>query len=192
MQGEHEKILRMVEEGTITAEEAQELFDAIDDYDVDAGISEETYDVPEQLGSRQLWQRPFGISTVTATIGAGLLIRTRRSQGLFALVRGIVLLPLTIIAILVAVVTYLSKDGPWLHIRVRSDEGERISLTLPFPLHIARGGLRVARSQISDDEVGEKIDMAAEFLEAVESSNLRDPLTIDVMDEGNSVQIFLG
>jgi len=192
MHSEHEKILHMVEQGTITAEEAQELLDAMEDYEDESGIDDLVYDVPEAFGSRQIWRRPFGISMVVATIGGSLLLRTRRATGLFTWFRGVVLLPLTLVAMLVAVVTYLSKDGPWLHVRVRSAERERISLSLPFPLHLIRGGLRMARSQISDNEIGEKMDAAAEFLEAVETSDLRDPLTIDVMDEGNNVQIFLG
>jgi len=192
MHSEHEKILHMVEQGTITAEEAQELLDAMEDYEDESGIDDLVYDVPEAFGSRQIWRRPFGISMVVATIGGSLLLRTRRATGLFTWFRGVVLLPLTLVAMLVAVVTYLSKDGPWLHVRVRSAERERISLSLPFPLHLIRGGLLMARSQISDNEIGEKMDAAAEFLEAVETSDLRDPLTIDVMDEGNNVQIFLG
>ncbi len=192
MQGEYEKILRMVEEGTITAEEAQDLFDAMEEFEIESAIKDEPIDVPESLGSQHIWRRPFGISMIIATIGASLLFRTRRSTGLFSLLRGIVLIPVTLIAALVALITYLSKGGPWLHIRIRSAEGQRISLSLPFPLHVFRGGLRLVRSQISDDDVGEKLDAAADFLEAVETSDLRDPLTIDVMDEETNVQIFLG
>jgi len=89
-------------------------------------------------------------------------------------------------------ITYLSKDGPWLHIRVRSTDGEGVTINLPFPLHILRSGLQTVRGKISDDQIGEKIDIASEFIEALQTSDFHDPISIDVMDEGNNVQIFLG
>jgi len=192
MQSEHEKILHMVEEGTITAEEAQELLEAMEDQGFDSGTFDEDFDLPESLDSKKNWQRPFSISMVTAAIGGSLWLRTRRKSGPFSLISTVILLPLTFFAVLFAIVTYIAKDGPWLHIRVRSGEGDRISLSLPFPLNVLRGGLRMARSQIDDDEIGDKVDAVADLLEALETADPRDPVSIDVMDNGDSIQIYLG
>ena len=191
MQSEQDKILRMVEEGTISADEAQELFEAMEDSEADQDSGGESFAAPESSGSGEVWRRPFGFSLIVATIGGSLLFRTRRASGFTSLLRGVILIPITMLAATAALITYLSKGGPWLHIRIRSAEGKRVSVNLPFPLHILRGGLEMVRAKVSDDEIGEKIDMATEFLEAVETSRLADPISIDVMDEGNKVQIFL-
>ena len=191
MNGEKDKILKMLEEGTITAEEAEELLGAVEEDEEPATISE-SYDGSNTPQFRSNWQQPFTISMlVLAASGFGLL-KTGRSKGLIRLVGRILFLPATIVAALAAVVLYLSKDGPWLHMRIRSSDGDRFSFSLPFPLHILRGGLRLATSQAPDEETREKLDAAAEFLEAVESADISDPVTIDIQDEGDSIQIFLG
>lgn len=192
MQPEQEKIMRMVEEGTISAEEAKELLDAIEQ-DFDEMRSDgEHFELGDELNSKEMWRRPFGLFMVISSIGGALLIRTRRSSGLASLMRGILLFPLTFISAFAAVLIYLSKDSPWLHIRVRSADQEKVTISLPFPLNIVRGGLQFISSQISDEEIGEKMDAATEFLEAVENTSLTDPVTIDIAEGGDSVQLFLG
>jgi hypothetical protein len=147
-----------------------------------------------QLGHTQYRDTPPYRATGKHCHGSGRKgrRRTRRAAGIGRLVRGLILLPVTAIAGVAAVILYLSKNGPWLYLRVRSDDGDRFAIGLPFPLHLIRGGLRLVQSQVPDPDIGEKIDMAAEFLEAIETSDLQDPMTIDVRDEGDSVQIYFG
>ena len=192
MKSENDKILGMLEEGTITAEEAQELLDAVEEAppvqdDLDTADSR-----PDMYQIRSAWRVPFNISLIVMAISGSLIWRTRRAAGIAGLFRLLLLLPVTLIAGLSAVILYFSKDGPWLHMRVRSDDGDRFAISLPFPLHLARGGLRLAQSQVPDQEMREKIDAAADFLEAVETSDLQDPLTIDIREDGESVQFFIG
>ena len=192
MKSESDKILGMLDEGTITAEEAQELLDAVEEAppvldDVDMAGTR-----PDMDEIRSAWRVPFNISLIVMGISGSLLWRTRRAAGIAGLFRRLLLLPVTLIAGLSAVLLYFSKDGPWLHVRVRQESGSRFAISLPFPLHLIRGGLRLAQSQIPDPEIQEKLDAAAEFLEAVETADLQDPLTVDVRENGESVQIFIG
>jgi hypothetical protein len=194
VKSESDKILSMLEEGTITAEEAQELLDAVEVEDSappPAGI-ESAGPPPDMDAIKSAWRVPFNISLIVMAISGSLLWRTRRAAGAAGLIRSLLILPATILAALSAIFIYVSKDGPWLHLRVQENSGSRFAISLPFPLHLVRGGLRLAQSQVPDQEAREKIDAAAEFLEAVESSDLQDPLTIDVRENGESVQIYLG
>ena len=192
MKSESDKILGMLEEGTITAEEAQELLDAVEEAPPVMEELDTADSHPDMDQVRSTWRVPFNISLIVMGISGSLLWRARRAAGIAGLFRSLLLLPVTLIAGLSAVLLYFSKDGPWLHLRVRSDDGDRFAISLPFPLHLARGGIRLAQSQIPDQETREKLDAAAEFLEAVETSDLQDPLTIDVKENGESVQIYIG
>lgn len=192
MKSESDKILNMLEEGTITADEAQELLDAVDDGAYDQPVSTTAEPPPNMAKIRSSWRLPFNISLVVMAISGSLLWRTRRAAGILGFIRGLLLLPVTLIAGLSAAILYFSKDGPWVHVRVRSENDSRFALSAPFPIQWIREGLRLVQSQVPDPEVGEKLDAAAEFLQAMESSNLQDPLTIDIRDEGESVEIFLG
>lgn len=192
MKSESDKILSMLEEGTITAEEADELLGAVEESGSAAEGFELSEPPPDMEQVRSTWRIPFNISLIVMAISGSLLWRTRRATGLGGLIRTLLLLPVTIVAGLSAAILYFSKNGPWLYLRVRSEDGDRFAVGLPFPLHLIRGGLRFAQSQVPDPEMGEKLDAAAEFLEAIETSDLQDPMTIDVKDEGDSVQIYLG
>lgn len=193
MKSESDKILSMLEEGTITAEEAQELLNAVEDTP-SAPASLNTADSyrPDMDKFRSAWRLPFNISLIVMAISGSLLWRTRRAAGIARLLPRLLFLPVTLLAGISALFIYVSKDGPWLHLRVQEESGSRFAISLPFPLHLVRGTLRLAQSQVPDQETREKLDAAAEFLEAVETSDLQDPLTIDVRENGETVQIYLG
>ena len=147
MDGERDKILKMLEEGTISAEEAEELLAAIEgDYDDPAAV-DTVYEGPDMSQFRSYWRRPFTIAAVVLLVSGSGLLGTRGSRGLAGLLRRLLFWPVTLLAALTAVITYLSKDGPWLHMRIRSADGERIAISLPFPLHLLRGALRIATTQ---------------------------------------------
>jgi hypothetical protein len=190
MNGERDKILKMLEEGTISAGEAEELLAAIEGDDDPAAV-ETSYEGPDISQFRSYWQRPFTVATLVLLVSGSGLLGTRGSTGLPGVLRRLLFWPVTVLAALTAVITYLSKDGPWLHMRIRSADGDRIAINLPFPLHLLRGALRIATTQAPNKEAREKLDAAATFLEAVETADIGDPITIDVRDEGDNVQIFL-
>lgn len=192
MKTESDKILSMLEEGSITADEAQELLDAVEDSTPAPPIMEPVDPPPDMDQFRSTWRIPFNISLIVMAISGSLFWRTRRASGPPGLIRRLLFLPVTIIAGITAIFVYISKDGPWIHVRVKEDDGSRFAISLPFPLNLVRGGLRIAQTQVPDPDLREKLDIAADFLEAVEASDIQDPLTVDINDEGDSVQVFIG
>jgi len=147
---------------------------------------------PDMEQIRSAWRVPFNISLIVTAISGSLLWRSRRASGLAKPILRLLLLPVTILGGLAALFIYISKDGPWLHLRVQEESGSRFAISLPFPLHLIRGALRFVQTQVPDQEAQEKLDAAADFLEAVEAADIQDPLTIDVREDGESVQIYLG
>lgn len=192
MKSESDKILSMLQEGTISAAEAEELLEAVEDSPPVSRAAGFGDPPPDMDHLRSNWRQPFNISLIIAAISGSLMWRTRRASGLGKLLRNLLLMPLVLISAISALLLYFSKDGPWFHIRLRSADGDRLALSLPFPLQLIRGGLQLAQSQVPDPEVADKLNIAAEFLEEIESSDLQDPVTIDLKDEGDSVQIYLG
>lgn len=191
MNGEQDKILHMLQEGTISAEEAQSLLNAVED----SKGGEDSWDRPEDVGDhykpRNNWQRPFGFFLVSTTFWGSLLIRSRKAAGFSSFIRILILFPLTFISAVGAWIIYISKDGPWLHLQFRSSENEKLSFSLPFPLNILRGGLQFVNSKIEDDEAGEKLNAASDLLEALEIADYENPVSIDIEEKGNNIQIYV-
>jgi hypothetical protein len=190
MSNERDKILAMVEEGSITAEEAEELLAALEESSDQAPPAPDI-SWPDMPQRGQTWQRPFNASLIGVVSGGVLLLATRKAEGFWGLIRLLVLWPLTIAAGLIALVTYFSKDSPWVHLRVKTHDGKDFSVSLPFPAEGLQKALRFARDQATDDDVREKIDAAAEILAEMDTGDLKDPVVIDISDEGDSVQLFL-
>jgi hypothetical protein len=191
MKSESDKILSMLEQGTITAAEAEELLDALEEDTDGVEVTHIVGPRPTSKEVRSAWRLPFNISLVVMTVSGSLLWRTRGSSGFFSFLKRLILLPITFVAGLSALILYLSKNGPWLYLRFRSVEGNKFAFSLPFPLNWARRGLRAAQEQVDDPEVQGKLDAVADFLEAVETSNLEDPVSINVREDGESVEIYL-
>jgi hypothetical protein len=188
MSGEREKILAMVEEGRISAEEANELLEALEE---DNGGQSPDFTWPDLPARGEAWRQPFNASLLGAISGVVVLLSTRNARGLLRLLRTLILWPVTIFAALAAAITYFSKDSPWLHVRVQSRNNPEFKISVPFPAPALNKALQVARSRAPNAEVQEKIDAAAEILAEMDSTDLKDPLVIDISDEGDSVQIYL-
>lgn len=194
MDDEREKILGMVEEGTISAEEANELLEAIAETEETAEQEAvETADIswPEMPERGQSWRKPFSMALLGTFTGASLLLATRSSNGIIRFVHRFLFWPLTIFAGITALIAFFSKDSPWLHVRVQSEDSADFRISLPFPAQAMNKALRVARSRAPNEDVQEKIDIAAEILAQMDTSNLQDPLVIDISDEGDNVQVYL-
>ena len=62
---------------------------------------------------------------------------------------------------------------------------------VPFPLDWARGAIDFIQRQEPETDVREKLEMASEFLAAVEASDLQEPVSVDISDEGGHVEVYL-
>jgi hypothetical protein len=193
MSQEQDKIWAMVEEGTITAAEAQDLLTAMNESN-DRVPSDKLDDFnwPDMPAREQVWRRSFSAALLGTIFGGTVLLGTRGSGGLLGFIRRFVFWPLTLFAAIAAVITYFSKGSPWLHVRVQSAGSPTFVISLPFPAAAINKALAVARQQAPNEDVREKIDAAAAVLAEMDTSDLKDPLVIDINDEGDRVQVFLG
>ena len=211
---ETQQILQMLQEAKITVEEATQLLLAIEPGD-EAGEGEEfvgdepamqvaapapsqpadpPHVPPDMARFRRLCQIPFVVALcVLAASGWGLYALCHQAEARITL-GFVAMLILFVLAIGATAITFWMRLVPWLHVRVREQDGKRIAISLPLPLTLASWGVRLARRFVEDD-TAEYLDASAELLKAMKDGprTLRtDPIVIDIDDDGQRVQVFIG
>ncbi|MCB8968466.1 MAG: hypothetical protein H6660_16410 [Ardenticatenaceae bacterium] len=216
MQAERQKILRMLQQGQIDADEAMQLLNAIDTGeatdaadpftveadDVDTSANVLTGDVispnqahPDMDKFRRFWQIPFFIALaclIASALGLRALYQTADGRIGFWFV---CVWSLFMLTVLLTTLAFLSRRSPWLHVRVQERNGRRIAISLPLPLRLASWGITMARG-FADEESQDKLDMAASFLD-VANENMHHPDNEPVMinidgESGDQVQVYIG
>ena len=197
-----QQVLQMLQDGKLTAVEAQELLQALEP----AVITEETQEAiegeivtpvepPDMDRFRRFWQYPFFIS-LAVLIGVGLGLRSmyQASEGAITFWFICVLL-LFILTFTVTALAFMSRSAPWVHVRVKEKGGRRIAISLPLPMGLAQWGINIARNFVPDTEQ-RNLDMAADFIRSARhdlKGPNTEPLMINVDDEdGDQVQVFIG
>jgi hypothetical protein len=212
---EAQQILQMLQEGKITADEASELLAALQPGNPPPGLGEgrgggwsrESGEVEEPLQAapsrappdlkrfRRLCQILFYVALgVLVLSGWGLYAVYRHAE--YEVTSGFVwMLVLFVLAVGVTAITFWMRMVPWLHVRVQEgDGGKRIAISLPLPLTLAGWGMNLARHFVKDEAVAH-LDTAAELLKAMKGSlgtSKADPIAIDVDDDGQRVQVYIG
>lgn len=204
--GEAEKqILKMLEEGRITAEEADKLLAAVGPEHEVGYVAGETVLMPAVESDNvtqpafnadrfrnRFWRIPLFIalsSLILSAIGLGLMYQ---SAGDVAFIGFLCLWSFFLVAILATVFLLLIRNAPWLHVRIQEHEGNNFSISLPLPLSLANWGLSAARYFMPPDQAVH-LETAAAFIEEMKTSPDREPIIIDVDDEdGDKVQVYIG
>lgn len=199
MSDERTRILDMLARGLISATEAADLLDALQQapaadptiIDADSGAIIEPAPVPDFTRFRHFWVYPFAVSVgVLALAGLGLAALYAGS-GFWATLGLICVWPILLLAIAGTLLSVWSRYAPWIHVRVQQRSGRRIAISLPVPLGAARWGLRRARRYVPKQQSAQ-LDAAAALLDGL-TPGRGDPLMIDVDDEdGERVQVFIG
>lgn len=201
---EKKKILQMVENGRITAEEAVALIKAVDDaatedepqiFEPEAG-QESAEGLPEfeevKERARRFASIPLGIGIVL-TVLAGYWMFALTQNANYGFWFFCAWFPLLLGVLLVA----LSAGGinsRWLYVDVQQEPGEwpqRITLGFPIPFGLVSWGLRNFGHYARDiNQV--QIDAIVEALDA--SKTLNEPLIVNVDegDGGERVQVYIG
>lgn len=197
MSDEQLEILKMVEAGQITAEEAALLLASLDAPALEAPAQEPGREIPSPAaapfpeGNRwsEFWRYPFVAGAAVLALGITVLILLSLSGAAAGwLVCGWV--PILLGALVVAG-AWWSKNARWLHLRI-SEPGERkIAISFPLPLTLSAWVLRIAQPfvpQLKDTGVDDLI------LALRDSAHSKDPLYIDVQDEeeGEHVEVYFG
>jgi len=203
---ERQQVLKMVEDGKISAEEGLKLMQALDEGDSGApevevvhyasakpdGDEAQPKSDPEfdrKINRfRQLWMIPLWAGVVVTVFSAYWMYSAAQDARLgfwFYCAWLPFLLGIAAIAI-----GFDSRSSRWIYIDVQQQPGEhpeRILIT--FPLSPVSWLVRVFGSSIPAEHRG----AVNEVLEAVfRSTKSQEPLFVDVDDEGQHVQVYIG
>ncbi len=195
MEEERLRILKMVETGQISAEEAAALLTALEPMEPEAA---EEAPAPMGGGSTpaedrwaRFWIYPMMAGGVLLIVGAlvmGLVNATDAAQGW--LVCG--WLPM-ILGLAVVLLAWWTRRATWLHLRIseRASGRRKIAFSFPLPLTLVAWLARIAQPFVPQlKETG--VD---DLIIALRDSARRDePLFIDVQDgeDGERVQLYIG
>jgi polyhydroxyalkanoate synthesis regulator phasin len=209
------KVLDMVEQGQISAEEGLRLINAMDgqseqpsestDYEASSADRELVEINTEEAASRpqipqeeldrvkhlkRWWVLPFAIGLLITTLGAIWMYMGYTAKG-FGFGFWLAWIPF-LLGILITAVSYQSSHGVWLHVRIKQKPGEspqRIVISLPIPLGLTRWVVTTFGDRIP----GLKDQPVSEYSEILKSISPEDPFYVHV-DEGNGeeVEVFIG
>lgn len=208
MEAEQLKILKMLEKGTITADEAQELLSALDEATA-AGSTLTTPNPPNEPAQpsdtllkaqanlpnfdrfRSYWRIPLTVSLATLGVGGLALWGLSFSAGWVTTTIAIACAwPLVLLATAGVFISLWSKSALWVHIRVREKAGRRVNISIPAPLRLIGRFLKFAQ-RYGPPSQSERLSDAQELLN--EFDHTGQPLIVNVNDEdGDQVQIYIG
>lgn len=189
MSDDQEHILRMVEEGTLSADEANEMLEALETGEAQAAPS------PARSLDTDTRTRPWQIPVVgglflTAIGGLGLAqVARQRRSGPLGLVTRVGAGLAFFLGVLLTALGLWSRNAIWLHVRVEEADGPTVNVSLPLPLGLAERAVTFAREQ-ADEETADRLDAAAAFLASIRRGGEREPFTIEV-SEGEDTRVFV-
>jgi len=205
---ERKKILQMVEEGSISAEEASHLMRAIEADDHEGG--ENTFETEQDFGSEgggsfstpefeSVKARARKFSTIPLWIGVGMAVLS--AWGLFAIQQSAgvnfwffcLLFPLMLGVLLIAIGS-AGQSSKWLYVNVdrtrQNDWPRNITLGFPLPLQLTSWFMRNFGHNIHGVSKNQ-LDGIAEVLETTDKSG--EPFVVNVEDDdGDRVQVYIG
>jgi hypothetical protein len=199
-----DRILEMLADGTISADEAQELLSVLAADDQDSlGSSEviESMEVqdakphtppPELSRFRRLWRIPLFVAAGAAVIsGAGLILMYQASEQI-ALLGFMCIWSIFIIALFTAVILLVTLRSTWLYINIEEQDGSGFALGMPMPLGWINWLVKVARPFVPDKQAA-YLETAGTFASVMKDDPEAAPIVIDIDDDdGDKVQVFLG
>jgi hypothetical protein len=200
MSEERTKILQMVADGKLTAEQAAQLLAAIDAGQGDQAESPGA-DAPrvDTLSSESpmtpyfgsLWLIPMYIGLVLFVCGALAVFPLYAGSGSWLL--AVCGWPIFLAGLLTMLAAYFSRRSRWVHVRVTNIDGSQrnVRFSFPLPLGLTAWVLRLVSHfvpKLKDTGVDEVIT-------ALNEGVTRDqPLLVDVQEgsDGERVQVYIG
>lgn len=197
MNDEQDKVLTMLEDGTINADQANELLSALESEEdgmVVTAVTESSGDIPDMDRYRRFWVAPFVVLSAMTTLLALWLraLSTNRKNRLpFGLV---IVFSMFLFSLGLAILMFMSRKSTWVHVRIQEEGGTNIAISMPLPLSWASWVLDYAR-QFVEGEALDNLEMAATAIAAAQESfndPSADPIMITVDDEDARVQVYIG
>jgi hypothetical protein len=209
------KILDMVEQGQITAEEGLRLINAMgrdhhlasnqtassEFSPVQSQISgEDSFEptgpaIPEEEMQRmkrlkRWWVLPFGIGLVITTLGAIWMYMGYTANG-FGFGFWLSWIPF-LLGIAIVGLSFQTSKSVWLHVRIKQKPGEspqRINISLPLPLSLTRWFFSTFGKKIP----GLKDQPVGDYSEILKNLSPEEPFYVHVdEDDGEEVEVFIG
>jgi hypothetical protein len=198
------RILELLQEGEITAEEATRLLEALKD--TPPAGSPQAVSLPAVRPNMQRFRYfayiPFGISLVALLLaGWGTLALSRQPDG--RITAGYVMLVILLVLLFfTTLLAFAMTRVPWLHVRIQErsedEQGEpswkRLAFSLPVPLSLAQWGLRIARRFVGEEHAAQ-LETAAALLRSSAGELGKpggEPIIVEVEDENEHVQVYIG
>lgn len=205
-------ILEMLAKGTITADEAAQLLEAVATGEREAEPQEPAIDTlqpepisvePDQVAlgafrpDTKRWNRfrqiPFAVAITVLVISAWGLYALYRQADARITFGWVVVLLVFLLSALATIVTFWMLHAPWMHVRIEERDGKRIAISLPLPLTLANWGLQIARRYVDEQTAG-YLDTSTEFLKVMRQDHGKgaEPIMIDIDEDGQRVQVYIG
>jgi hypothetical protein len=199
-----QRILQMLEDGIISAEEANNLLTALgpgeraelvggDPVVVRDPASDGPKGPPPDLKRfRRLWGIPVFIAVGSLILsGLGLVLMYLSARDVAALgflcVWSIFLLALATTALFL-----VARRAPWLYVHIEEHEGTRINFAIPVPWGLIGWMVRVSRPFVPAEQMVH-LETAAAIAMTMRDNPNADPIIVDVDDEdGDKVQVYIG
>ena len=139
--------------------------------------------------TRHWWQVPFWIGLAVLMAGAFTLAGALSSGAVcFVLLCG---LPLLFIGLIMIIVAWFARNGPWVHIRVKNNRPGQHNVNISVPLDLGVVAVRVAEPFVPQMRNTGIDDVIVSLKNNVKGDQ---PVIIDVNDDedGEHVQVIVG
>jgi hypothetical protein len=203
------KILEMIDQGVISAEEGYSLLQALDDGeqyidDADGIANLEPIEIaddheraqppdPEDIKKwKQWWFIPVWIGAGITVISGGLMYWAFRASG-YGFWFACTWFPF-LLGVMVLALGWSSQKTPWLHVRVHQKPGEspqKIAISFPIPIRLTAWFLRTFGHFIPNmDATG--LDEIILALGDTSEEDIPFFVDVDEGEDGEKVQVFIG
>ena len=208
------KILDMIEQGQISAEDGLRLMNAMgtdketaittdgntlrDEEIVILSQGEQQAYSPPPISEEEMarikklkrwWILPFGIGLIITTLGAIWMYSSYAANG-FGFGFWFSWIPF-LLGVFLAAVSFQSSNGVWLHVRIKQRPGEspqRINISVPLPLGLTRWFFTTFGGKIP----GLKDQPVENYSEILENLSPEEPFYVHVDEDGEEVEVFIG
>ena len=139
--------------------------------------------------TRHWWQVPFWIGLAVLIAGAFIVAGALTSNAVcFVLLCG---LPLLVAGLIMIIVAWFARNGPWVHIRVKNDRPGEHNVNFSVPLDLGVVAVRVAEPFVPQMRHTGVDDVIVSLKDNVQKDR---PVIIDVNDDedGEHVQVIVG
>lgn len=194
MSEERAKILQMLADGKISAEQAAQLLSALNaenDSPLDATPAADATPPGPMPYFGSLWLIPMYAGLALFVCGALAAFPLYAASGGWAL--AVCGWPIFLIGLLTMIAAWLSRQSRWIHIRITRIDGARRNLrfSFPIPLRLSAWALSIGSCFIPRLRRSGVDEMIAALNEGLSGDQ---PLYVDVQEgeEGERVQVYIG